>query len=353
MAPRLREERKRLPLWSERVADAAGRKAGSAAAGREVAVKCDMCRGSEGGPACVAACPVDAIARIEPLAAIAEVREAVGVRAPRRALAARRRGWPWVVAAAVLAVALVRVPAGVGAAQMATGLVAGALLVALAAYALVKRTRWGRTGDGRRSRVQPHAVAHVALGVLALAVVVAHAGVHPRANAAGALLVAFAIATGAGMAAAVAYRWLPPALSRIERRARLPEDLVARGRELDERAFGALSGRSDAVKVVFARLLAPYARAPFGAVDLLARRVSLRDEETRLRMRVERVLGARAARLDGLDDLVRLVVERRAVGAQRIAQAMLRGGVPVHVVAAAVVAVLLVVHVACVLGAGR
>jgi hypothetical protein len=63
---------------------------------------------------------------------------------------------------------------------------------------------------------------------------------------------------------------------------------------------------------------------------------------------VEGVLGARTATLDGLDDLLRLVVERRALRAQALLQGLLRVGLPVHVVAVAVTLALLVLHVALV-----
>jgi Fe-S-cluster-containing dehydrogenase component len=330
MAPRQGSAKKHLPV----------------AASSDVAVKCDMCRDLGHGPACVSACPVDAIARIEPVAALADVREAVGARAPRRGLPARRAAWPWVLGAAALAAALARAQGASGGMRMGTGVVAGLLVAALAAYAVVKRTRLGRLGRGSAevSRLRPHAVAHMALGTLALGVVAAHVGARVAPNAAGALLGAFAAASATGIAVAVAYRLVPRALSRVERKARLPEDLAARARDLDDRAFGALTGRSEATKLVYARWLAPYARAPLGGVALVARAATLRDEEKRLRGRVDRALGGRAA-LDGLDDLVRLVVERRAARAQSLLQALLRVGLPVHVVAVAVTVALLVVHV--------
>jgi hypothetical protein len=128
----------------------------------------------------------------------------------------------------------------------------------------------------------------------------------------------------------------------------LPEDLAPRARDLDDRAFGALTGRSEATKAVYARWLAPYARAPLGALTLVLGGGTLREEERRLRARVEAVLGARAATLDGLGDLLRLVVERRALRAQRLLQGLLRVGLPVHVVTVAVTVALLVLHVALV-----
>ena len=63
------------------------------------------------------------------------------------------------------------------------------------------------------------------------------------------------------------------------------------------------------------------------------------------------MLGARTATLDGLGDLVRLVVERRAVRAQRVLHVLLRAWVPAHVVAVGVAAALLVAARGAVMGA--
>ncbi len=345
MAPRAAPAKKSLPLLA--TSGVRPRSAGPVEASSDVAVKCDLCRDLGHGPACVSACPVDAIVRIEPLAALADVREAVGARPPRRGLPVRRAAWPWVLGAAAIAAAVARLQSGAGAMRMGTGVVAGLVVALLAGYAVVKRTRLAR-GKSDVSRVRPHAIAHMALGTLALGLVAAHVGRHLAANAAGGLLLAFVVASASGIAAAIAYRVVPGALSRVERRARLPEDLAPRARELDDRAFGALTGRSEAMKAVYARWLAPYARAPLGAVALVLGGRTLGEEQKRLRARVEGVLGARTATLDGLDDLLRLVVERRALRAQWVLQGLLRVGLPVHVVAVAVTLALLVVHVALV-----
>jgi Fe-S-cluster-containing dehydrogenase component/CRP-like cAMP-binding protein len=330
MAPRAGDAKRKLPL----------------APSEQVAVKCDLCREVAEGPACVRACPVDAIARIEPQAAIAEVRRAVGATRPRAGLPDRRAAWaawPSVLGAAIVALSVARTPMSAGGARLASGAAAAALVVALAAYGVVKRRV--KLGLSRRAQM----ILHLSLGALAAGTVAAHTQGHAPPNAAGALLVAFAAATALGALGAAAYALVPGALSRVERRALLAEDLPARARELDDRVFGALTGRSEATKAVYARMLAPYARAPLGALALVARRATLRDEEARLKRGIEEALGARAARLDGIDDLVRLAVERRAVKAQRVLQATLRAWVPAHAVAAAIAVVLLVVHVVCVL----
>jgi len=232
---------------------------------------------------------------------------------------------------------------------MVSGVAAGAILVVLAGYAVIKRVRLPRFA--RPSSTRPHAIAHLAFGTLLVGAVAAHSGARIPPGASGALVVAFLAASAAGALAALAYALVPRALSRVEREARLPEDLPVRARELRERTFGALTGRSDGTKTLYARLLAPYASAPLGALRLIASRRSIREEETHLRRRVARVLGHPASHLDGVEDLVRLVVERRAVGAQRLLQAVLRVWVPAHILSVAVVLALLVVHVACVAGA--
>jgi Fe-S-cluster-containing dehydrogenase component/CRP-like cAMP-binding protein len=312
-----------------------------------VAVKCDGCHGIESGPRCVAACPVDAIARVDPAASFAEVHERVAPGTPRRSLPRRRSSAEWAVAAATVAVAVARVQVTSYGTRLRTGIAAGALVAVLVSYAVVKRAarlRWMTTPG--RSSVRWHAIAHVAVGLLAAGVVAAHVGARVPANAAGALLVAFAMASLTGACVALVYRLLPGALARSERQAMLLEDLPARARDLDERVFGLLTGRSAAEKAIYERILAPYARASLGGVWLATSGRTLRAEEARLRARIERVVGAaRAAQMEGLGDLVRWAVERRASGAQRLLQSVMRAVLPVHVVAVAASLALLALHV--------
>src|SRR5262249_30987483 len=108
----------------------------------------------------------------------------------------RRAAWPWVVAAAILGVAIARVPL----ARVTSGALAGTALALLIAYALVKRLPYRRSARARldatpppraRSRVRAPFVAHLALGAVGAGAVVAHAGARTPPNAAGALHVAF------------------------------------------------------------------------------------------------------------------------------------------------------------------
>ena len=96
-------------------------------------------------------------------------------------------------------------------------------------------------------------------------------------------------------------------------------------------------------------MLSPYAAATLGGIALVASGRSLREEEARLRAKLER-LAAPDRAVDGLPDLVRLAVERRAVKAQQILQGALRGAVNIHLVSVAIAVVLLAVHVASVVG---
>jgi Fe-S-cluster-containing dehydrogenase component/CRP-like cAMP-binding protein len=311
----------------------------------QVAVKCDLCGDREAGPACVRACPVEAIARVEPLAAMADVREAVTARVPRASLPRARCAWPWIVAATMVAAAVARPAAAMGSGR-ASGVVAGAFVVLLVAYSALKRSRLAQLPwlPGART----HAVVHLALGVVTAGIVVSHASWRLPPNAAGVALLAFALASASGMLAGVAYAVLPGRLARVERRARLPEDLPPRARELGERTFGALTGRPAASKALYARALAPYAAASLGGLVLIASGRSLQDEEACLRGRLDALVEGRA--VDGLADLVRLAVERRAARAQRLLQSALRACVGVHVVSIAIALVLICVHVASVAG---
>jgi hypothetical protein len=189
-------------------------------------------------------------------------------------------------------------------------------------------------------------VAHIALGVLALGAVLGHTHGSAPGNAAGALALAMALALATGLLGAAIHVLLPPRLARLERGSVLPEELSARRRELDERIFTQLSGRSEVVKTLYGRILRPYRAARFGGVLLLASGRRLREEEKRVRATLNGLLeGRRSERLDGLDELVRLVVEHRAVGALRLLTFALRGWLPVHLAATATAVVLLVAHV--------
>ena len=331
----------------------------------DVAVKCDLCAGSAAGPACVASCPTQAIARIDPNEALVELRNApraatvVGAGAGASANAnananatasglfpRKIAAWPWVIGAAAGAGGL----AIAAWSAWASGVVAGGLVALLVGYSAVKRApRLLARVPGSSRLGRALYVAHLALGVLALGAVLGHTHGAMPGNAAGALAIAMVMALATGLLGAAIHVLLPPRLARLERGSVLPEELVARRRDIDERIFTQLSGRSEVVKTLYGRVLRPYRSSRAGALLLIASGRRLREEEKRVRATMSGLLdGRKSERLDGLDELVRLVVEHRAVGALRLLTFALRGWLPVHLAATAIAVVLLVAHVVAV-----
>jgi Fe-S-cluster-containing dehydrogenase component/CRP-like cAMP-binding protein len=278
-----------------------------------VAVKCDLCKGESGGPACVRACPVDAIVRIDPNTTEL-THEAI--------FPARAAAWPWALGAFATGFAM---PSS----RMTSGVVAGIAIGVLLLQTAVKRTR--------RGPARPLYIAHVAVGAFAVSAIAMHAQGIPR-NLAGALTITLCIASVAGAVGALLAGLLPRAVARLERATVLPEDLPARAKDLDDKIFAALSGQSEALKTAYARALGPYRTALFGSAALALSGRSLREEEARLRAAVP-------VKVSGLDHLVRLVVERRALRVVRFHTWALRAWAMPHVAFAIASLILLVVHV--------
>jgi Fe-S-cluster-containing dehydrogenase component/CRP-like cAMP-binding protein len=333
-------------------------------AGRDVAVKCELCRGLT-APACVEACPTEAILRVDPTRDFAEVAHIFGgpaaTAAPAQTAPDLRRWITPVAGAASLAltgIAIAMQGAGTWVPGrgpgLAAGIAAGLLVAALCAYAIPKRIVRARRRSRRdpvrpvpRSRTRPHFIAHIALGLLAPACVLAHAGARLPASPAGALSLALLAATLLGGFGALAYRLLPRRLSRIERKGALPEDLAGERDLLLARLHREAAGTSDLVKAIADRVLLPYARAPLGGAALAASGRTLVEEEARLTARIDGALEGRGqGRREGLDRLIRTAVELRALPARRALTAALRAWLPIHIVAAAVVLALLILHVA-------
>lgn len=317
----------------------------------EVAVKCDLCAGSATGPACVSACPTEAIARVDPNQDFAELRAlANATRLPGATetnLPPRARTWPALAGALAAAAGVALVPLG----KTSSGWIAASGFVLLLAYSAVKRAPrlMARTKVPGFARMLY--VAHAAIGILLAGVTLTHTGTRIPQNAAGALLLALVAVVSTGALGALLNILLPPRLARLERTVALPEELSTRARDVDERIFEKLSGRTELVKTLFGKVLRPYRRVRFGALILAFSGRSLRKEEKRLRARIDALLeGKKSERLAGLDDLVRLVVERRALGAQSILTRLLRGWLPIHLAATGAAVVLLLLHVIAVWG---
>jgi hypothetical protein len=308
----------------------------------------------------VSACPTDAIFRLDPRRDVVEVRAIVGKRAETQPRPRERRGPSWgaLLLFGVIPplVALDRtLPAG-GAhgARYAAGVLGALLVLVLCAHSGVKRVarlrRWVRRTLGRSeavSTVAPLVTFHGATGVAAAASVLLHAGYSASGGVTGALFLAFWSVAASGGLGALAYRFLPERLARLERRSGLPEDDPIRREALFDRFHDALSDAPSVKKELVRGLLLPYASSLLGAVALVARGRTLAAEETALRSRIERALGGRTSkRLSGIEPLVRTAVEMRALGAARLVRGALRVWLPLHLVLSALVVVLLALHVA-------
>ncbi len=336
----------------------------------DLAVKCDLCHGLE-GPACVRSCPTGAILRVNPAEELGEVRDLLGGGAGKASRRTRRKSPMLTLGAALAALGLgvagsilgargqLRPGAGPG---LFFGVLAALGMVALLAYAIPKRLvrrlaqpkakgSLARASEPVTSRVEPMLALHVALGLVTAGCALAHSPWPPgaRGGSGGALEVALLATSILGAFTAAAYRLVPKRLTRLERAAALPEDFARARKELLDRLFREASGRSELVKKLLDRVLLPYARAPLGSLSLLASGKSLREEERALGARIDALLEGRGKeRLAGLAALVRVVVELRALSAQRVLLGVLRAGLVPHIVTFGVAVALLVAHVALV-----
>lgn len=337
----------------------------------ELAVKCDLCRGFEEGPACVQACPTAAILRVNPAEDIADVRELLGGARKGSAKSTKARDSAAMAAGVVAGVSVGAVgavmharglwkpAAGIG---WASGVVAAVLFGLLLAYAAPKRlTRLfmhRRSGKAKKeepgaeaqgsvkSRMKPQLAAHIALGLTAMGFAMAHATPSARPTTGGALSIVFFASAIFGGYTGLAYWLIPKSLARIERAAALPEDFALARKELLDRLFREVSGKSELVKKIFEKILLPYTNAMHGPLALVLSRRSLREEERAVRARIEGVLEGRGAeRLAGLNELVRIVVELRSLPAQKWLLRVLRAGLPAHIVTFAIAVALLVLHI--------
>jgi hypothetical protein len=72
---------------------------------------------------------------------------------------------------------------------------------------------------------------------------------------------------------------------------------------------------------------------------------TLAEERARLRTRIDVMLESRGKdRREGLDELIKIVVDLRAAPGRRFATFALRAWLPVHIVAVAMTVALLIVH---------
>lgn len=348
----------------------------------EVATKCDLCREYE-APACVQACPTEAIIRLEPERDFAEVAAILD-----RPLAPRQGGRieiPWgrlgVAAAGLLGVATFVASLGLQARGVLSsasgpgfvaGVLAAVIMLGLVAHALPKRlvNEWMKKkqrSNARtlveqpraalpRSTVRPFYLAHLGLGFMLPGLTLAHAGLALPANAAGVLTLLCWMTLALGLFGAACYAVIPRRLTRLEHGGALPEDLADERERLLDRLQRELSGKSPTLKRMAAERLLPWARAPLGPLELLISGHDLATERARLRERVETWLPAelregaghphaRAEALTGLEPLLRTMVELRALPMRRLLTAALRGWLAPHVLLTGALLVALVAHV--------
>jgi Fe-S-cluster-containing dehydrogenase component len=336
----------------------------------EVAVKCDLCRNYE-APACVQSCPTSAIARLEPTQDFHDVAHILGTEGGSRR-SEWRIGGAVVVAAALLVASatsvlglglqargLVHAASGLGYVAGIAGLV---VMLLLAGYVLPKRMvrLWmrrrrdvgamrdstDRAAKRPRSKVRPFYLMHLGLGLLVPGIVAVHGGWKVPPGPTGALQIAFWSTVVVGIWGAVVYRLAPRRLARIEREGALPEDLRRERGDLLDRLYRGLSGRSEVVKHVADKILVPYSTGPLAGIALLLSGRTLRSEEQRLRQQVDRALAGRGTgQLAGLDDVIRTVVEMRALPARRLLTGALRSWLSTHMILAGILLALLAIHV--------
>ncbi|HEV7555922.1 MAG TPA: 4Fe-4S dicluster domain-containing protein, partial [Kofleriaceae bacterium] len=234
---------------------------------------------------------------------------------------------------------------------LVAGMLAGLLIIALGAYIVPKRLRAKarprkRTDEPRpavRSRLRPHFLVHLGLGVILPAAALAHAGVRFHDGTGGALAAALGVTVLVGVVAAIMYFAVPPVLTRLERRGVLPEDLAGERETLEARLYQAVTGSSDRVKALVDRILMPYARARFGPATLVRSGLRLSEERQRLRQSIDVALAGRTP--DGADTLIEIAVELRALPARRLLGRLLRMWPPIHAVTGAITIALLVAHI--------
>jgi Fe-S-cluster-containing dehydrogenase component len=331
------------------------RAAGQPGTGAMVAEKCDLCAGGS-GPECVSACPTDAMLRVEPTRDFVDVRALLGRPRPELEASASRRPISALARAALVpplfAAALVSGSASPSL-RFWAGIAAGFLTLLLALHAAVKRStklrgatrRWlGCLGKVRG--LAPAVELHAGVGVVAASTVLIHTGPRIPSGVAGTLALGFWLLAASGITGAALYALLPPRLARLARGGGLPEDRDRELADLERSLFSSLSGSNEVVQALARSLILPYAARWLGPLSLLVLGRSRSEEEARLAARLRAVLGGHeSARLAGTKELVRLAVQLRALGAERLGEAVLRAFVPVHAVLAASVLALLALHV--------
>lgn len=300
---------------------------------RMVAAKCDLCEGVARAPACVSACPTEALQRVDPRVVFGKARgpraPLGGLRTTATELRARTTTWPTLVSAALVGLAWLLVHPG----RVVGGAVLAVVFSAALLVAILRRLR----SIPVRARVLH--LAHVALGIVVPFAVLAHA----RSGSAFHMTVWSTILSGALTAAA--YAIVPARLARVADGPLLLEEAEAHLTRTAERMFGRLSGRSPAAKALYAELVRPYAHASLGGLRTLLLAASPPRAAAKLEARARTLVEGRAHALVGLDELTKLAVTLRGSKARVAGTRLLRALVVLHVVTSAVALVLVAAHV--------
>ncbi len=308
-------------------------------AGADLAVKCDLCEGRAHGPACVVACPVTAIARVEPARVLPEL----GGGKDRAALPAAPR-IPTLAIAATLA-------ASMGATLVhppfrASGVVALVALLTCVLYMLQKRLLFRYVGKDSVLAPSRGYLVHAFTGALTPGLLLAHSHGHVRANPGGIALTLALVAGASGLLAFALGRVLPRAMTRAEASStgddRGPEEWRALGVAL----LSALSGKSELTKAIFERVLGPYDRRLAGPMSFALSGRTQRQERTRLTTSIDALLEGRGRDKQAeVAEVAAVVVQRRAHRAKTTLARVLAGVVVLHVLAVAASLGLIVAHV--------
>ncbi|MCF8481718.1 MAG: 4Fe-4S dicluster domain-containing protein [Rhodospirillum sp.] len=291
------------------------------------ATKCDLCAGSPGGPACVRACPHDALQRVD-------MRD----RATVRTLAERLPGRRWMRRAGDLAlggVLLVGLLLGLeayggdlGDTRFASGWILGGLVLAMASFNIRKKLPslpLGRAATWTRI--------HVVLGMVALGLFAYHGGARaPDGLLEVGLWVLFLGTAGSGLVGLALSRLLPRRSGRdgerllFDRIPRLRAELETQAEAAVLRAVEATG--SEAIRSFHEGVLAPYFADVRNIGAHLLGGTPLADMDRRLAA-LERYLEADGR--EALAEIRRFVEAKDNLDRQYARQAATRGWLFLHV----------------------
>ncbi len=330
-----------------------------------LAVKCEQCREYE-EPACVSACPTEALLRVDPTTDFRDVVTLLGSaveRGAKRSAAQKvNSAWPWAVGL-VGVVAGARLATGgvlstLGGAGLVTGLLAGVGMLVVAGYAIPKRFPkvWlrrrksgpaaaKRSGTLARSKLRRYLSVHTGAAVILCGVIGLHTQMRIPNNVAGATALTFWLTCALGIFGMVVYRRIPEALTRLERKGLLPEDFAQESQRLKERLPQLLLELDPGIRGAVQPLFGMYMRSPLAGVSLVLSGRGLAAEEAKLLREVSaRIPPSHNGGEAGIEEAVRCAVATRAMPARIWLTRVVRVWLPAHMVTTALLLSFLAVH---------